>query len=226
MATAHLHERMKHIMSLSSQRRFLSHRFVVSAAVITITAFTIAAGAARAQKAVPKGEYPYKLRFDIKADAGGHAFMIAPTITDSTGRIVSGNARIKSLPGEDATLKTSTGDDEITVTFNVKADGSGSAVLHVTRHGEVLEDLVNTFSPQAKEYTGDPISIDLKDAEIHDVLSTFSKVTGVKIVADADVTGLVTVHFTDVPWDKAFEIILTQNNLRWEMSGDTIHVFK
>ena len=81
-----------------------------------------------------------------------------------------------------------------------------------------------TLSGGAKTYTGEPISLNLKDADIKDVLRTFAQLTGLNIAIDPGVSGSVTVDFVDVPWDQALEIILHQNSLAWILEGNVMRV--
>ena len=81
-----------------------------------------------------------------------------------------------------------------------------------------------TLSAGEKVYTGEPISLNLKDADIKDVLRTFAQLTGLNIAVDPQVSGSVTVDFADVPWDQALEIILRQNNLGYVLEGNVMRV--
>ncbi|HXH94069.1 MAG TPA: TonB family protein, partial [Thermoanaerobaculia bacterium] len=63
---------------------------------------------------------------------------------------------------------------------------------------------------------GEPISIDLKDADIRDVMKTFSLATNMTILVDDDIRGPVTVSVRDTPWMDAFDHILRDANLRYE----------
>jgi type IV pilus assembly protein PilQ len=81
-----------------------------------------------------------------------------------------------------------------------------------------------TLSGGQKAYTGEPISLNLKDADIKDVLRTFAQLTGLNIAIDPSVAGSVTVDFVDVPWDQALEIILHQNSLDYSLEGNVMRV--
>jgi TonB family protein len=72
----------------------------------------------------------------------------------------------------------------------------------------------------------DTISIDLRDAEIRDVLHTFSKLTNTEIIVDDDVTGRTSITMNEVPWTEALEIVLRTNNLRQDRAGNTIYVHR
>lgn len=80
------------------------------------------------------------------------------------------------------------------------------------------------LSGAEKTYTGEPISLNLKDADIKDVLRTFAQLTGLNIAIDPGVTGSVTVDFVDVPWDQALDIILRQNGLSYVLEGNVMRV--
>lgn len=76
----------------------------------------------------------------------------------------------------------------------------------------------------ARRYTGEPISLDLKDADIRDVLLTFSRLARLNMVIDPDVRGSVTVRLEDVPWDHALEVILKVNGLGYVLEGNIVRV--
>lgn len=81
-----------------------------------------------------------------------------------------------------------------------------------------------TLSPGDRVYTGDPIDLTLKDADIKDVLRTFAQITGLNIAIDPQVNGSVTVQFEDVPWDQALDLILQQNGLTWVLQGNVMRI--
>jgi len=74
------------------------------------------------------------------------------------------------------------------------------------------------------EFSGEPITLQLKDAKLQDVLSTFSKITPYSIEIDPSIDREVTVDLHDVPWDQALDLILRINNLGWTRDGDTLRV--
>ena len=78
--------------------------------------------------------------------------------------------------------------------------------------------------PGSADFTGEPISLRLHDAELQDVLRTFSKLLPVEIVVEPSVTGTVTVDLRQVPWDQALDLVLRINNLGWVKEGDTLRV--
>ena len=73
-------------------------------------------------------------------------------------------------------------------------------------------------------YTGEPISLNLKDADLKDVIRTFASLTGLNIAVDPGVGGSVTVDFVDVPWDQALDIILRQNSLGYVLEGNVMRI--
>ena len=64
-----------------------------------------------------------------------------------------------------------------------------------------------------KVYRGEPITLTLKDADIRDLLRSFSEFSGLNFVIQPSVRGTVTVQLTDVPWDQALDLILKTNDL-------------
>jgi type IV pilus assembly protein PilQ len=75
-----------------------------------------------------------------------------------------------------------------------------------------------------RRFAGEPISLDLKDADIRDVLLTFSRLARLNMVIDPDVRGSVTVRLENVPWDQALEVILKVNGLGYVLEGNIVRV--
>jgi type IV pilus assembly protein PilQ len=71
---------------------------------------------------------------------------------------------------------------------------------------------------------GEPISLDLKDADLKDVLRTFAELARLNIVIDPEVKGSVTVRLRDVPWDQALDVILQVNGLGYVLEGNVLRV--
>jgi type II secretory pathway component HofQ len=73
-------------------------------------------------------------------------------------------------------------------------------------------------------FTGELISLDLKDADVKDVLWTFAKLARLNIAIDPEVKGSVTVRLHDVPWDQALDVILQINGLGYVLEGNVLRV--
>jgi type IV pilus assembly protein PilQ len=71
---------------------------------------------------------------------------------------------------------------------------------------------------------GETISLDLKDADLKDVLRTFAQLARLNIVIDPEVKGSVTVRLHDVPWDQALDVILQVNGLGYVLEGNVLRV--
>lgn len=75
-----------------------------------------------------------------------------------------------------------------------------------------------------KQYTGKPISLDLLDADLRNVLRLIADVTGSNIVIEPDVAGKVTLKVEQVPWDQVLDMVLAMNGMGMERSGNVIRV--
>ncbi|MFQ5916243.1 MAG: type IV pilus secretin PilQ, partial [Candidatus Binatia bacterium] len=77
---------------------------------------------------------------------------------------------------------------------------------------------------KAKDYTGQRISLDFKDADIKNVFRLLAEVSGLNIVVTDDVARKVTVRLVDVPWDQAMDILLDTNGLGSEQVGNVVRI--
>jgi type IV pilus assembly protein PilQ len=77
---------------------------------------------------------------------------------------------------------------------------------------------------QQNGYTGRRMEIDLKDADVHNVLRLLADVGQVNIVTADNVTGSVTIRMRNVPWDQALDVVLQSKGLGMVRSGNIIRV--
>jgi type IV pilus assembly protein PilQ len=77
---------------------------------------------------------------------------------------------------------------------------------------------------RGRRFTGRRIDIDLRDADIHNVLRLLAEVGGVNIVTSDDVSGTVTIRMRNVPWDQALDVILAARSLGMQRQGNIIRV--
>ena len=83
---------------------------------------------------------------------------------------------------------------------------------------------VTEVSSEEEQWSGEPITLTLKDADIKDVLKTFSVLTELNIVLDPGVSGSVTVELREVPWDQALDLILKINGLDYVLENNVLRV--
>lgn len=70
----------------------------------------------------------------------------------------------------------------------------------------------------------DGVSLDLRDADIRDVLRLLGEVGHVNVVASDDVVGSVTIHLATASWDEAFSRVTEALGLVSHRDGDTVRV--
>ena len=73
-------------------------------------------------------------------------------------------------------------------------------------------------------FNGRRIDLDLKDADIHNILRLLADVGRVNIVTADDVSGQVTIRMRNVPWDQALDVVLQAKGLGMVRNGNLIRV--
>jgi type IV pilus assembly protein PilQ len=74
------------------------------------------------------------------------------------------------------------------------------------------------------KYTGEPISVNLKDVDLKDFFRLIHEISGLNVVLDPQVHGSLTVVLDDVPWDQALDIVLKNNDLARELEGNVLRI--
>ncbi len=74
------------------------------------------------------------------------------------------------------------------------------------------------------KYTGEPISVNLKDVDLKDFFRLIHEISGLNIVLDPNVKGSLTLVLDDVPWDQALDIVLQNNGLDKQLEGNVLRI--
>lgn len=122
-------------------------------------------------------------------------------VTSSESRqseISKKNDAVDSLSGSDQAELTSTAPDP-------------SQSRYVRRSKDLLATLAKN-----------PVTIDFENADIRDVLRVLSEMSNINIIHGSDITGYLTIHLDQVPFNQAFNTILTMQGLVAQQMGDNI----
>ncbi|MGZ8868820.1 MAG: M56 family metallopeptidase [Thermoanaerobaculia bacterium] len=231
MASAHLKERLHHIMNYEVVRnRALSHRVVVGIAAIAVLAVTVIGGVDAAGLPDSK-DRPYELAFSARpGDAAGTIEFSGRVFESATGVVLT-RPNVSFKRGSTARVAATSDDRDVVIELR-DAGKEVVAVLRVARNGVPLQE--STYSAglepdgprntAGRRYSGSPITLNLKDADLKNVLKTFSQLTAIDIRYPETLQGKVTLDIRNMPWDQAFDLILREHHLTWKMEGKTLTI--
>ena len=119
------------------------------------------------------------------------------------------------LPTPSAAMQSQTSDQAaatqpIQPAVNLAAEGKGQSHLVTPISGP--------------KYTGEPISVNLKDVDLKDFFRLIHEISGLNVVLDPNVKGGLTIVLDDVPWDQALDIVLKNNDLARQLDGNVLRV--
>ncbi|MFQ5663818.1 MAG: type IV pilus secretin PilQ [Terriglobia bacterium] len=136
---------------------------------------------------------------------------LAPTVSSSVG----------STPASDLTA-------EMTVPASAAAVPSPAAELpSAADQATAPPQAIPTPTPPAQrpqKFTGEPVSVNLKDVDLKDFFRLIHEISGLNIVLDPNVSGTVTLVLIDVPWDQALDIVLRNNSLGSSLDGNVLRI--
>jgi type IV pilus assembly protein PilQ len=78
-------------------------------------------------------------------------------------------------------------------------------------------------NPEPK-YTGEPVSVNLKDVDLKDFFRLIHEISGLNVVLDPNVRGTLTIVLDDVPWDQALDVVLKNNGLARQLDGNVLRI--
>ncbi len=103
--------------------------------------------------------------------------------------------------------------------------GSGPAVQPaVNLAAEQKAQMSQTQATSGPKYTGEPISVNLKDVDLKDFFRLIHEISGLNVVLDPQVHGSLTIVLDDVPWDQALDIVLKNNDLSRQLEGNVLRI--
>src|SRR5438093_3136168 len=74
------------------------------------------------------------------------------------------------------------------------------------------------------KYAGEPISVNLNDVDLKDFFRLIHEISGLNVVLDPAVKGSLTIVLDEVPWDQALDIVLQNNSLDKQLSGNVLRI--
>jgi type IV pilus assembly protein PilQ len=83
---------------------------------------------------------------------------------------------------------------------------------------------VSPMAAPAGRYTGEPISVNLKDVDLRDFFRLIHEISGLNVVLDPAVKGTLTIVLDEVPWDQALDIVLQNNGLDKQLNGNVLRI--
>jgi type IV pilus assembly protein PilQ len=103
---------------------------------------------------------------------------------------------------------------------------AGGQTIHpaVNLAAEQKTQLEQKPSLAGAKYTGEPISVNLKDVDLKDFFRLIHEISGLNVVLDPLVHGSLTIVLDDVPWDQALDIVLKNNELSRQLDGNILRI--
>jgi TonB family protein len=230
MSGFHVRERMESIMIYSSVRKqFLPGSAVRTGSAVAAVTLALSFAFFSPQPAVAaSGSGSYALDVTMRPAAAGK-MLVDISVVDPDGERVMRSQTV-ATPGVALRSSAAQGDRSFNVRVVPSATENSSATLEVREDDElVFTSTVNVppYAAPAPLVTGaPPISLHLQDADLHDVLRTFSQMTGRQITAAPGVSASITVDVVDVPWDQALLQAIAPHGLTAVVEGNDIRVVK
>ena len=81
-----------------------------------------------------------------------------------------------------------------------------------------------TTREQQHKYTGQPVTFNFIHIETRAVLQLLADASGRKIIASDSVTGSISMHLVNVPWDQVLDIVVKAEGLEMRHDGNMIRV--
>jgi type IV pilus secretin PilQ/predicted competence protein len=132
------------------------------------------------------------------------------------GELTQPSVRLASLGGKSEASRPTTNGAQAAQQASQQAN---------TAAGTMAQSMqVSPMAAPAGKYTGEPISVNLKDVDLRDFFRLIHEISGLNVVLDPAVKGTLTIVLDEVPWDQALDIVLQNNGLDKQLNGNVLRI--
>jgi len=118
-----------------------------------------------------------------------------------------------------------TASELVATVSNASMQGNGQGIQPaVNLAAEQKTEMAQKPAAGGAKYTGEPISVNLKDVDLKDFFRLIHEISGLNVVLDPNVHGNLTIVLDDVPWDQALDIVLKNNDLSRQLDGNVLRI--
>ncbi|HEY6269761.1 MAG TPA: type IV pilus secretin PilQ [Candidatus Acidoferrum sp.] len=132
-----------------------------------------------------------------------------------------------ALPSEltqpSATLASFSDKDPVRPDSSTQQAAAQQAVQQAGAAASTMAQAPAAAAPAGK-YTGEPISVNLKDVDLKDFFRLIHEISGLNVVLDPAVKGTLTIVLDEVPWDQALDIVMQNNSLDKQLNGNVLRI--
>jgi type IV pilus assembly protein PilQ len=152
-----------------------------------------------------------------------YAYRVQPDAANARNLVVTigDPAALGSTPADFTLAKALTGTSAPAAARATTAAAPATSAARAAQP-QVQERKAGDMGP--RRFTGHPISLDFQGVDLRAVLRTFAEITGLNLVIDPEVKGIVDVSLHEVPWDHALDIILRANQLDYTVEGTIVRI--
>lgn len=155
-----------------------------------------------------------RIVLQMRENAGSPSVSVADTgslVISSSGEAISSSLQA----GEGG------GGDDAGSSFSVQ-ESSDQNISSEILPAKSLEE----FFLQTPQFTGAPISIQLNDVDVKEVLYFISEGTGLNMVLSDNVEGKISIKLKNIPWDQALVTVMKMKDLGYLREGNVIRIMR
>src|SRR5207245_7328892 len=142
------------------------------------------------------------------------------------GELTQPSVALASFRGKNEPVRPDASSQEAAQQAIQQADTAANTLAATNANARVLAAATQAPAPgqTSAKYTGEPISVNLKDVDLKDFFRLIHEISGLNVVLDPAVKGSLTIVLDEVPWDQALDIVLQNNSLDKQLSGNVLRV--
>lgn len=102
--------------------------------------------------------------------------------------------------------------------------GVGGEPVEKVKEGALSARTLDEFLTGNQRFVGKPISLQVRDADVRDVINFIADESGANIVMTEDVAGKISLKVRKIPWDQALVTVMRAKKLGYVRQGNVLRI--
>ena len=153
---------------------------------------------------------------DVSQSGNSLTIRVADGSAPSTGQTTASEDPVPTVEGSPSADPVPTADTAAN-TPAAAASSTGSP-----KASDNLEAF--TQNDQTQKFNGRPVTLQVRDADLVDVLNLIGDASGFNMLISDEITGKISLSLVDIPWDQALSVILASKRLAAERRGSVLRI--
>src|SRR5260370_838704 len=140
------------------------------------------------------------------------------------GELTQPSVALASFRGKNEPVRPDANGQEAAQQAVQQADTAANTLAATNARVQAAVTQAPALAQTSAKYTGEPISVNLKDVDLRDFFRLIHEISGLNVMLEPAVKVNLTIVLDEIPWDQALDIVLQNNGLDKQLHGNVLRI--